>query len=77
MSPIHVRMYFQLQMVVIFVAENRPITLKTTGVDDLKDGLAPYHCSLQKNSKHFCSCAIFAPNWIITAAHCLSSIGYE
>lgn len=63
--------------IVVFAAGNRPITLQTIGVEDLKDGLAPYQCSLQKNSKHFCSCVIITPDWVLTAAHCISSIGYE
>lgn len=45
--------------------------------NDADPGEAPYQCSLQKSSKHFCGCAIIKteqPNWIITAAHCL--LGY-
>lgn len=46
--------------------------MQTTGVDDLKDiSLASYQCSLQKNSIHFCSCVIIAPEWLLTAAHCI------
>lgn len=51
-------------------AGQRETTLKTTGVKDLKGDSAPYQCSLQRSSQHFCSCVIVAPEWILTAAHC-------
>lgn len=61
------------------------ISPRIVGGKDAKDDEAPYQCSLQNKSKHFCGCAIFDPNsdrdrssrnsrWIISAAHCL--LGY-
>lgn len=41
---------------------------------DAPDGHAPFQCSLQKNQKHFCGCAIISPEWIITTAECLCGL---
>lgn len=42
--------------------------------NDAEDGEAPYQCSLQKYSKHFCGCAIISSRFVLSAAHCL--LGY-
>lgn len=41
---------------------------------DADPGEAPYQCSLQIKSKHFCGCAILNSRFILSAAHCL--LGY-
>lgn len=34
------------------------------------DNLAPFQCSLQLYTNHFCGCAIISSEYIVTAAHC-------
>ncbi|XP_031638028.1 chymotrypsin-1-like isoform X2 [Contarinia nasturtii] len=41
------------------------------GGTDVVDGSAPYQCSLQRNERHGCGCAIIGDEWILTAAHCV------
>lgn len=51
---------------------NPSISARIIGGSSIAIENAPYQCSLQKVNIHTCGCAIINPNWILTAAHCLS-----
>lgn len=57
-----------------FLFTGLTISSRIVGGNDADDGEVPYQCYLQKNSRHYCGCAIVSSKWIITAAHCI--LGY-
>ncbi|XP_030645323.1 plasma kallikrein [Chanos chanos] len=46
---------------------------RVLGGSDVSPGQWPWQISLQKNRKHVCGGVIIARQWVVTAAHCLSS----
>lgn len=63
----HVEFFFCFCIVV----PHSLLSTRLVGATQSEDGAAPYQCSLQKYSKHFCGGAIISDEWILTAAHCL------
>merc|ERR1712168_1476569 len=39
-----------------------------------QEGAWPWIASLQRGTGHFCGGTLIAPNWILTASHCVSGI---
>ncbi|XP_055306138.1 chymotrypsin-2-like [Sitodiplosis mosellana] len=65
---------FMIIHVSIFLAVPPP-TSRIVGGINADNGLAPYQCSLRRsqNLAHFCGCSILSENFVVTAAHCVTS----
>lgn len=58
-------------------------TVKVVGGRDAREHEAPYIVSLQVdrlsngNFRHVCGGSILTPTWILSAAHCITEVGFE
>ncbi|MCK5893318.1 MAG: serine protease [Endozoicomonadaceae bacterium] len=52
-------------------------SLRIIGGRDVMHGKQPWQASLQDSKEHFCGGSLIAPQWILTAAHCLSGYTEE
>lgn len=58
------------------VPEGAPFS-RIIGGRDVSHGKQPWQVSLQDEREHFCGGSLIAPQWILTAAHCLDGYTQE
>ena len=51
--------------------------LRIVGGRDVPHGKQPWQVSFQDGREHFCGGSLIAPQWILTAAHCLDNYHQE
>ncbi|TSK28025.1 Battenin [Bagarius yarrelli] len=56
------------------VCGKAPLNTKIVGGQNAKAGSWPWQVSLQESGSHFCGGSLINKNWILSAAHCFSSV---
>ncbi|XP_055912790.1 trypsin delta-like [Eupeodes corollae] len=56
-------------LALVWGMEDRIVNGRTSSISEY-----PYQVSLQQHGSHFCGGSVLSPNWILTAAHCVTDI---
>ncbi len=76
-NPIRFLVFLLLSCLCMVDVHSDPSQLRIVGGRDVPHGKQPWQVSFQDGREHFCGGSLIAPQWVLTAAHCLDNYTQE